>query len=50
MKGFDLLAPVKSGLLLQGMVESLQYFEGDTALIVAGINRNKALVYKQIKH
>jgi enediyne biosynthesis protein E4 len=50
MQGFDLLTPVKSGILLQGMVESLQYFEGDTALIVAGINRNQALVYKQVKH
>jgi enediyne biosynthesis protein E4 len=48
-QAFDVLTPPKSGILLQGMVESLQYFEGDTALIVAGINRNKALVYKLIK-
>jgi hypothetical protein len=48
-QGFDLLTPSKSGILLQGMVESLQYFEGDTALIVAGINRSKAIVYKQLQ-
>lgn len=48
-KGFNLLTPSKSGILLQGMVESLLLFEGDTTLIVAGINRAKAVVYKQIK-
>jgi hypothetical protein len=43
--GFQLLRPSESGLLLQGMVESLIYFEEDS-LIVAGINRNKAVVYR----
>ena len=33
-KAFDVLPPSKSGLLLQGMVESLLFFEGDTFLVV----------------
>jgi hypothetical protein len=45
-QSFDILAPSESGILLQGMVGSLLCFEGDTALIVAGINRSKTLVYK----
>lgn len=47
-QSFNLLRPSKSGLLLQGMVESLVYFEGDTSLIVAGINRDKTAFFKQI--
>jgi hypothetical protein len=46
-QSFDVLMPSRSGLLLQGMVQSLQYFQGDTSLIVAGINRAKAVVYMQ---
>jgi hypothetical protein len=46
-QSFDILSPSESGILLQGMVGSLLYFEGDTALIVAGINRGKTLVFKQ---
>ncbi len=42
---FDLLTPSKSGLLLNGMVTSLLYLKGDTSLVVAGINRDKAVVY-----
>ncbi len=45
-QSFDVLPPSKSGILLNGMVESLLYFEGDTPLIVGGINRKKAVVYK----
>jgi enediyne biosynthesis protein E4 len=43
---FEVLAPSKSGILLQGMVESLLWFKGDTSLVVAGINRRKAVVFK----
>jgi hypothetical protein len=43
---FDVLSPSQSGILLQGMVESLLYFKGDTSLVVAGFNRAKAEVYK----
>jgi hypothetical protein len=46
---FEILPPSESGLLLQGMVESLLYFAGDTSLVVAGINRGKAVVFKKIK-
>jgi hypothetical protein len=46
---FEILTPSQSGFLLQGMVESLIYFEGDTSLIVAGINRAKAVVLKHHK-
>jgi hypothetical protein len=45
-QSFTMLTPSKSGILLQGMVESLQYLEGDTCLVVAGINRAKVSVYK----
>jgi enediyne biosynthesis protein E4 len=48
-QSFDVLPPNQSGLLLQGMVESLLYFEGDTSLIVAGINRAKAVVFNHHK-
>ncbi|MFA5818930.1 MAG: VCBS repeat-containing protein, partial [Bacteroidales bacterium] len=43
---FKVLTPSESGLLLQGMIESLIYFEGDTSLIVAGINRAKVAVFE----
>ncbi len=42
----ELLSPAQSGLLLQGMVESLLYFEGDTSLVVAGINRDEVVVFE----
>jgi hypothetical protein len=46
---FDLLPPSESGLVLQGMVESLLYFAGDTSLVVAGINRGEAVVFEKRK-
>lgn len=45
-QSFDILTPSKSGILLNGMVESLLFFEGNTPLVVAGINRGKAVVYE----
>lgn len=45
---FEVLTPSQSGLLLQGMVESLLYYKGDTSLVVAGFNRAKATVYEHI--
>lgn len=48
-QSFNVLPPSQSGILLNGMVESLLYFEGDTLLVVAGINREKAVVYKLSK-
>ena len=45
---FDVLTPSQSGLLLQGMVQSLLYFKGDTSLVVAGFNRAKAQVFEHI--
>jgi hypothetical protein len=48
-RSFDILPPSKSGLILQGMVESLLYFAGDTSLVVAGINRGEAVVFEQRK-
>jgi hypothetical protein len=41
----DLRGPSQTGLMLQGMVESLLYMEGDPPLVVAGINRHKAGVF-----
>ena len=43
---FEILTPSQSGMLLQGMVESLLYFKGDTSLVVAGINRAKVAVFE----
>jgi hypothetical protein len=45
--GFNILSPSESGMLLQGMVESLLYFK-ETPLVWQVINRDKAVVY--IKH
>jgi hypothetical protein len=47
-QSFEIVPPSKSGLILEGMVESLLYYEGDTSLVVAGINRDKTSVFKQI--
>jgi enediyne biosynthesis protein E4 len=46
---FYIMAPSQSGLILQGMVESLLWFKGDTSLVVAGFNRAKAVVFEQRK-
>ncbi len=46
--GFEVLEPAQSGILLQGMVESMLYFEGDTSLVVTGFNRDSVSVYQHI--
>jgi hypothetical protein len=48
-QSFEILPPSQSGILLQGMLESLLYFEGDTSIIVAGFNRSKVAVYEHHK-
>ncbi len=48
-QSFEILTPSQSGILLQGMLESLLYFEGDTSLVVAGFNRSKVAVYEHQK-
>ena len=45
-QSFDVLPPSKSGLLLQGMIGSLLWFDGNPSLVVAGFNRAKTDVYK----
>ncbi len=45
-QSFDVLPPSKSGILLHGMIESLNILEGDIPLIVAGANRTETVVYK----
>jgi hypothetical protein len=45
-RSFEVLPPSRSGLMLQGMVESLLCFDGDTSIIVAGINRAKVAVFE----
>jgi hypothetical protein len=47
LRSFDVLPPSKSGLLLQGMIGSLLWFDGDPPLLVAGFNRDRTVVYKQ---
>jgi len=39
------IPPSESGIVLNGMVESLLYVDGETPLIVAGINRDSVLTY-----
>lgn len=41
-----LVFPSESGIILNGMVESLLYLDGESPLIVAGINRDSVLTYK----
>jgi hypothetical protein len=41
----EMLTPSESGILFQGMVESLLYLEGETPLIIAGFNRDRAKVF-----
>ncbi len=43
---FYVLTPSQSGILLQGMVESLLYLKGDPSLVVAGFNRAKVKVFE----
>ncbi len=40
-----LLSPAESGIVLHGMVESLLYLEGESPLIVAGMNRDSIVSY-----
>ncbi|RLD53560.1 MAG: hypothetical protein DRI97_13235, partial [Bacteroidetes bacterium] len=40
-----LLSPSKSGIVLNGMVESLLFMDGETPMIIAGINRDSVLSY-----
>jgi hypothetical protein len=44
-RSFTVLTPSQSGLLLNGMVESLLFLDGDTPLVIGGINRRNAVVY-----
>ncbi len=45
-RSFSVIPPSRSGLFLQGMVESLLFYEGDTSLLIGGINREKAVVFQ----
>ncbi|NMC39789.1 MAG: VCBS repeat-containing protein [Bacteroidales bacterium] len=42
---FEILEPEKSGFLVSGMMGSLIRLEGDTDIVIAGINRRKAIVF-----
>jgi len=42
----DIMTPEQTGLLLDGMVESLLLLEGDTTLLIAGMNRDQVIVHK----
>jgi hypothetical protein len=43
-RNFEVLEPPQSGFFLKGMVESMLFIEGDTLLVIAGINRDKIAV------
>jgi len=43
---FKVMTPSESGLLLNGMVESLLWFEEDEPLLIAGINRLGTVAYR----
>jgi hypothetical protein len=40
-----LLSPAETGIVLNGMVESLIYLEGENPLILAGMNRDSVVTY-----
>lgn len=42
----NLISALESGLRITGQVGSLAYFEGDTSILVVGINRSRAQVYR----
>ena len=46
---FEVQSSEQSGILLNGMVQSLQYFKGDTSFVVAGINRSEVVVFELLK-
>lgn len=41
----ELRTPAQSGLVLQGMVESLLFFDGENPLLIAGFNRDKVNIF-----
>lgn len=45
----DLQSSSQTGFMLHGMVGSLLFMEGDTPLVVAGLNRKKASVFSLTK-
>lgn len=46
---FDVVAPARSGILLDGQVESVLYFEGEQDYLIGGVNRKDVVVYKVLK-
>jgi len=42
----QILLPSETGLVLQGMVESLLYLDGTPPMLVAGINRDSIVTYR----
>jgi hypothetical protein len=44
--GFTVVPPSKSGLHLGGQIDALQLFGGDKPLLVVGVNRDSARVYR----
>ncbi|MBR9999491.1 MAG: VCBS repeat-containing protein [Cyclobacteriaceae bacterium] len=45
-RNFDFLRPAESGLLLNGMIESLIFLDGDIPLVIGGRNRKDVIVYE----
>ncbi len=43
---FDVLPPSRSGILLNGMIESLEFLGGDTPVIIVGANRSGMVAYR----
>lgn len=43
---FEIVTPAESGLMIDGQVESIEYFAGDTSYLVVGINRGPLQVYR----
>ena len=41
----EVITPSQSGMVLNGMVESLLYLDGETPLVVAGFNRDSIVTY-----
>ncbi len=48
-KGFTVMEPRESGMVINGQVDGLIYFEGDTSYLIAGVNRSDMQVFAHKK-
>jgi hypothetical protein len=47
--GFNVLKPAESGMVINGQVDALLYYKGDTSYLVAGVNRESLQIFRHKK-